>query len=329
MPAGICELDRGYLTAEAWHRDPRYVVTGEFITLAQVEDTFNYDLVLVPAQAMVNGELVESSAHSCVARTNPGHILSTMSPKYGLNQPKSYFVAIAEAVLKAGFTIETVGTLGNGAKAFLSARLPADFDFDFDGYSVGHGVTNFGDSCDGTSQARGSHAMDLVVCQNTFNAYILGVPSLFKVKHTANSEGVIDETLRRLDQSLQTTVQIKAAVERLTNEAFVEAEFRALVAHDALLGARPEDPGKGQTQYDNRFAEIIKRYHADDIEPIRETRMGALMAIQGYEQHVRPIRKGASRVGRTLDEVVFSGQKMAETASKIMGIAPDRAMVLA
>jgi hypothetical protein len=55
---------------------------------------------------------------------------------------------------------------------------------------------------------------------------------------------------------------------------------------------------------------MTQRYFAADIDGIRATKMGALMAIQGYEQHVAQVNKGADRSGRNLAQTVF-GEKTA------------------
>ena len=49
---------------------------------------------------------------------------------------------------------------------------------------------------------------------------------------------------------------------------------------------------------------MYERWNGADIAPIKGSVWGALMAVQGYEQHVQAVRKVDRRV-RHLDNVLF------------------------
>ena len=88
-----------------------------------------------------------------------------------------------------------------------------------------------------------------------------------------------------------------------------------------LLPPRPEDTedtSKALTQWDNKFEAIVARYRGDDLDGfIRETKWGALMAIQGYEQHVQR-GKGRSTQGKHVDQLVFGDMPLTKNAATLL-----------
>ena len=334
MSHNIETFDSGFLTDRAWHNHPSYVVTGEVITADQVQSVAFTPITPMISATFPDGTVVDDVDNLQVFYrpvvmgdgTTHYHKLSHMSGTYtGLSYEET-FGAIAQVMIDNDIPIKTVGTLQNGGKMFLLAHIPG-LDLEFPGWSDTQQWLNFGDSLNGTSLLRATQSMHAVVCGNTFAAYILGADPLFKIRHTKNAQAVANSALQSLDASIKLSKDIQAAVEQLCNDPFSEADFLGLLRHDDICGERP-DVGKdgrttGQTHYDNVFDAMVDRYHEDDIEGIRETKFGALMAIQGYEQHVGRANKSTSNPTGSkdvqhLDKLMFKGQALTEAASKIL-----------
>lgn len=334
MSHNIETFDSGFLTDRAWHNHPAYEVTGQAITPDQVAQVAFTPVTPKVSATFDDGTVIENVDNLQVFyRPVPQddgtvhyHKLSHMSGSYtGLSYADT-FGAIAQVMADNDIPIRTVGTLENGGKMFLSAHIPG-MDMDFPGWSETQQWLNFGDSLNGTSTLRATQSLAAVVCGNTFAAYILGAAPLFKIKHTKNAGAVANSALQQLDAAIKLSKDITAAVEQLCNDPFSEADFMSLLVEPGIMGKRPEVSEDGstraQTTYDNAFSDLVDRYHHDDIDGIRETKMGALMAVQGYEQHVARANKSASnpegsKAVRHLDSLLFKSQPKTEAASKIL-----------
>lgn len=337
MSAGIETYDVGFTIDESWHRHPNYTVTGAAITSDNVFDTFDFAIAPQPIYTVgsdgtpvwFNGKnaLVREGGRAAGAGPLP---LSAMGPNYVAHSYRDYFARLHALLTGEGATVETVGTLGNGAKAFMSVRLPAGYDtLDFPGWSETHSVMNFGDSVDGSSATRAVQSMNVVVCKNTFAAHLMGVPSLWSVRHTTNAKAELDRHLAAFASAIEQTTAIRAAVDRLCNAPFPEADFRELLTAPDMVGdpAAPGITARQRTGRTNRIADVMTRYRGDDIAGVRSTRWGALMAVQGWEQHTKTLRgEVTDRTSRNLDRVVFgSADRLTETASRrlLAGVAAN------
>lgn len=327
MPAGIEEFDIGFTTENTWHMHDNYTVTGAAITLDQVFDTFDFSIAPQPVY-LADGTEVPGKA--ALVRTGGradevGPIpLSVMGASYVNHDYRSYFGRLHSALTSYGVTVVTVGSLGNGRKGFMSVELPEGYgDLDFPGWSKVHNVLNFGDSVDGSTTTTAAQAMNIVVCCNTFAAYLIGAPRLWRIAHRKNAADKVEQAIANLDMAMEQTKAIRDAVERLCNDPFTEADFAELLAHDDMMPAPDLEASSTLiTRHNNIVDSVWSRYHGSDIDGIRTTKMGALMAIQGWEQHVRQVN-GAdkdNRTARNLRRTVF-GEKTdtyTEVAAKVL-----------
>lgn len=327
MAHGIMANDRGYVIEATWHGLANYEVipnigadevaeilgwdwrrlpvyftmrdeqTGEFI----LDDDGNTKLFEIPNKKVFVNSLTMSA---------PG----LHSDGYTCNQP-DMFVDIAEVLIKHGFTIASVGTIQDSAKWFLSAQMPHEFTFELNGKEMILSMINIGDSIDGKSRLLGANAQHRIVCANTYKANLLGVPHAFAIKHTANGALEASALARNLEAALTAQKTINETVERLIETSLTEAEFVKITK--AVMGDRPTEEGRGRTMWDNQFDAIIKNSYQDaNLDGIRETAFGAIMAGQFYDQHLSIVRgskgKSADRKERTIERVIFTDQDFAQ-----------------
>jgi len=152
----------------------------------------------------------------------------------------------------------------------------------------------------------------VVVCSNTFAAYVLGVQASWSVKHTRHATSYLQWAIDSFVEAAKLQQHLDEQVNRLINESYTAGNFGDLTR--SLLGQRPEDEGRSQTSWDKTFDKITARYYHDDLDGgIRETKWGALMAVQGYEQHVQQVR-GGTKQGRHLDRLLFGSMPLTEKA---------------
>ena len=317
MPAGILWGDKGLVTAETWHRDPAFeVVDSGSITVEGVESIFDFGFVQTEITATVDGHVLTDPNKLAIVRhgglDSQGRelepiYLSAMGKKYGVNDYREHFSSIAASLLDLGCTISTVGTLGNGAKGFMSVELPDGIgDISLDGETIeGRFMINFGESVDGSASTTAAQTFNRIVCKNTFQMELIARGRIFAIRHTANASAAISEARRQLHKTIAQAQETQAIMERMANTTYVESQFVGLM--NQIQGKCPEEEGRGQTAWTNKRTAIMERYNAADIDGVRDTVWGAFNAIQGYSQHKRGIRGNVSRDARNLEEVTFKG----------------------
>lgn len=324
MTAGILLHDRGLALEATWHGHKNYKIVP-FIGAKEVDETLGHELVRRPIlftmEDELTGEVIRDENGDIKLFEAPDHKVFVNSRTfaapgvhgngYAVNQPR-LFTQMAEALIKFGLTIATVGTIHNSAKWFMSAQMPADFTFDFGGTEMILPMLNFGDSVDGKSKFLGANAQYRIQCANTFRSELLGRPHFFAIKHTVNGAIEADALARNLEAALAEQHMINDAIDRLINTAYEEADF--IGTTKAVLGDRPDD-GRAQTAWDNRFDAIMASYHHDNLDGIRNTKLGAIMGAQWYEEKVARVNgsngQPADRDMRNIEKVVFTGQRFA------------------
>lgn len=323
MAAGVTVEDFGYVIEPTWHRLPQYVLIDK-IGVSEVEEVFDYDIVKVPVFARFEDEdgtfeYVEVEQYMSVANSKTRRTIGMHSPKYGENQPKDIFPQIAEVLIDHGFEVVSVGTCHATAKMFLSAKLPDDFSFDFGGTQVIEKMVNLGDAVDGSTTFRMAQAARRIQCANTFQLNLVGIDPLKRIKHTAAGQIEVVEFARELDDTLKEQKQVNEAIERLIEASYTEADFTKMIRHESMLGERPTEDGRGKTVWDRRFDELVASFNHPNLDGIRESQFGAIMAVQYVGQHVASVHGGeAKRAARHLDNLVFKSQKLAESAAQLV-----------
>ena len=119
------------------------------------------------------------------------HYISCVSDRYGIVQNSKAFEFIdlmTSGTLGAEQTpiIETAGILDDGARMYVTAKMPNKFFIDGDD---GDGIDDyilFTNTHDGSGAVMALFTPIRVICQNTLNAAIRGASNKVSFKHTAN-----------------------------------------------------------------------------------------------------------------------------------------------
>ena len=197
--------------------------------------------------------------------------------------------------------ILSTGTLRDRRLAFVSLGIPDDDALDglpARGYSM-----NLGTSHDGTTALVGCLAPYIIVCANTFRASLLSTaPQEVRIKHTANVRDNLTVARRVLRDMVGAATETDAAIARLLDTPAPATVFLNetvdQVAAQAYGKDKPTEDGRSLTVWENRHDAIVDEYYSSHVPAEhRGTAWGALMALQGYEQHHRtqPSRNGVKR----------------------------------
>lgn len=224
-------------------------------------------------------------------------------------------------------TIESVGTYDNGAVGYVSLKFKDDIVIP--GWSTVESVFNIGNGHDRKVPLIATQSATATVCSNTFKWNILDKEAVFKFKKMGNPQAMMQEAVEALCEGYERQQDYANTIERMANQEFVDEEWNQLV--ETLIGTRPINLNLSLTpqgyynqltRWTNTKKEINHRFRNDnDIAGVRNTKWGALMAVQAWEQKdkaVKGVKSSLERTRRHQANVMFGKLPMTEKAAKVL-----------
>ena len=257
---------------------------------------------------------------------NPPHYFPTT--QYGVLQNESLidlagvFTDAARRERGVDLPILSAGTLRDRRMAFVSVGVPDDAALD--GLPARSHALNLGTSHDGTCALVGTLASYIVVCANTFRASLLGsAPLEVRVKHT-NAIEDLEQARQILRDMIDAQTATDVAITRLLDTDYPAHRFQEDLTSTVLpvvYQVPDDDAVKNRTRHDNRVEDIVGHYYGANVPAAhRGTAWGALMAVQGWEQHdkatrtpegQRPRHRAALAIQRTVASATSAGYPLA------------------
>ena len=258
---------------------------------------------------------------------NYPHAYAEVSSRYQIVQHRFMADDLTGMLLDTDLveTIESVGTYNNGAVGYVSLKFKDGIDIP--GWSHVHSMFNIGNGHDKNVPLIATQSAHAVVCANTFKLNILDKDAIFKFKKIGDPQGMMEEAVRALCDGYERNVRYGKMIERMANEEFVSSQWREL--RHQLFPMPRRKPGENQqgyrnivTRWNTTQAGLYHRYFNDeDVQPIRGTKWGALMAVQAWEQKdksFKGLKSSFERTQRHQAAVMFGKLPVTEKAAKIL-----------
>jgi phage/plasmid-like protein (TIGR03299 family) len=208
-----------------------------------------------------------------------------------------WLIELSHDVMGSGIGAASAGLLKKGAVAWVQYEMDETMDtpegVQFRPFFLA-GTSLNGDLA--TTHQRGNQ---LVVCDNTLAGSLRDPNRLVvKTRHRKNSIGSIPDVRERLGIIVATADEFAAEVGELAGTKVTDYRWKKFL--EAHFGERPAEKGKGQTQYDNRIAELNKLWKDDPrVTPWKNTAFGVVQAVSTHAHHVATVSKrGGAEVSR-------------------------------
>lgn len=140
-----------------------------------------------------DGRLIEG--YKANTRNTDNSILGIVSDRYKVVQNEEAF-QFTDDLLGEGVTYETAGSLQNGKKVWMLAKMPHRYIISGDEITPYLVVMN---SHDGSSGIKVAMTPIRVVCQNTLNLALDNAKRIWTTKHTENVMSRVHEARETLD----------------------------------------------------------------------------------------------------------------------------------
>ena len=315
---------------EPWHR----LGTVGPINWEDARDAFDWcEVERTPILIEHHGVSEILEGRQVLKMLNYPHAYAEVSSRYQIVQHRFMADDLTGMLLDTGLveTIESVGTYDNGAVGYVSLKFKDGIDIP--GWSHVDSMFNIGNGHDKMVPLIATQSGHAVVCANTFKLNILDKDAIFKFKKIGDPQGMMEEAVRALCDGYERNVQYTQQIERMANQEFVDEQWDQLVVD--LIGYKPSPSLKDGainenkqgyynklTRWQNTRSDLNGRFRRDeDIAGVRNTKWGALMAVQAWEQKdksLKGLKKNSERSIRHQAAVMFGKLPMTEKAARIL-----------
>lgn len=213
-------------------------------------------------------------------------VLGVVTDRYRVVQNAEAF-AFTDALLGEGVKYETAGSLQEGRKIWLLAKLPDKYIIEgeqIDPYLV------FSSSHDGSGAIKVAMTPIRVVCQNTLNVALANAKRIWSTIHVGDLAAKMDEAHNTLLLAEKYMGKLGAEVSRLSKIKLSDSKVAEYI--DLLL-PMDEQPTEIHRKNITRIREDLKiRYFdAPDLRHVGRNAYRFLCAVSDFATHAKPLRE--------------------------------------
>lgn len=219
-------------------------------------------------------------------RDNDRRVLGIVSDRYKIVQNQEAF-SFTDELLGEGVCYETAGSLQNGRKVWLLARMPHEYIIS------GERITPylvFFNSHDGSGAIKAALTPIRVVCQNTLNLALSTAKRSWSMIHAGNIQGKIQEAKDTLFLAEKYMDSLGKEFGSLRRKKLSDRQVQEYI--EILL---PIEDGSTPQQIRNmkRLREDLEMryYDAPDLKNIGNNAYRFINAVSDFATHVEPLRK--------------------------------------
>jgi len=277
---------------------PAADVTRRLFNWKGVEGEITATAVLTDDDDIPTGTLTFTDPErKAIMRSDTGEILGVFKSGYRIHQYEEWLVKNVEVLLDADLAIGSAGLLKGGGQAWVQIEMEDTrkvCDVEYRPHLTA--VT----SMDGSLATTYIDGNQIVVCDNTMTAALGSFAHRFKVYHSKNSLGKLDEAREALAIVTQMGDAFDEAVRKLVDETVSEDRWNRFVSAYVNPKQAEKETGHMQTKRD----ELTRLWKQDErVAPWRGSAYGVLTAVNTFAHHSQIVR-GRSRAEANMQRVV-------------------------
>ena len=242
-------------------------------------------------------------------------VLGVVSDRYRIVQNREAF-SFTDALLGNGVRYETAGSLQEGKRVWLLARLPREYiiaEEQISPYLV------FSNSHDGSGAVRVALTPIRVVCNNTLNLALATASRSWSMIHKGNVKDKMQEAKNTLFMAEAYMESLGEEFERLHWMKVTDSQVAEYV--EKLL---PLEKDVTETREKNTLKlreDILRRYYdAPDLRGVGNNAYRFINAVSDFATHVQPLRRTAN-YNENLFARTMDGNPMIDRAYQLVKAA--------
>jgi phage/plasmid-like protein (TIGR03299 family) len=216
-------------------------------------------------------------------------VLGVVSDRYKVVQNVDAF-SFTDELLGKGVRYETAGSLQDGRKVWLLARLPREYIIAGERISP---YLVFSNTHDGSGSVKVAVTPVRVVCNNTLNLALNTARRSFSIIHTGNIQDKIQEAKDTLFMAEEYMDCLGVEFEQLRRQKTTDQQIKEYIE---ILLPMEKEPTAVQSKNIIRLREdMMKRYYdAPDLKKLGNNAYRFINAVSDFATHGSPLRKTAN-----------------------------------
>lgn len=216
-------------------------------------------------------------------------VLGVVTDRYKVVQNEEAF-AFTDELLGEGVRYETAGSLQNGRRTWILAKLPQRYIISGDEITP---YLVFMNSHDGTGAIKVAMTPIRVVCQNTLNLALSTAKRSWSTNHVGDIKGKMEDARYTLLYADRYMAELGKAIDSLNRIKLSDRQV-----HDYIDSLFPlmENPSEQQKKNLLRMKEDVKiRYfEAPDLKDVGNNAYRFVNAVSDFATHAKPLKERAN-----------------------------------
>ena len=284
MPANVETMF--YVREAPWHGLGVRVESALNSEDALVMSGLNWNVIQKPIMT-ASGNLI--TGYRANIRDSDNRVLGVVTDRYRVVQNSEAF-AFTDALLGEGVKYETAGSLQDGKKIWILAKLPDKYIIEgeqIDPYLV------FSSSHDGSGSIKVAMTPIRVVCQNTLNLAMSTARRSWSTIHIGNLAAKMDEAHNTLLLAEKYMGRLGMEFSRLNK---IKLSDQKVMEYIDLLLPMDEQPTEIHRKNITRIREDMKRryFDAPDLRHVGKNAYRFVNAVSDFATHAKPLRSTAN-----------------------------------
>lgn len=269
-----------------WHRLGTVVTEAPTSADALRLAGLDWNVIQEPIYTDFN-ELIEG--YKANVRDSDRRVLGVVSDRYKVIQNVDAF-SYTDELLGKGVQYETAGSLQEGKKVWLLARLPREYIIAGERISP---YLVFSNTHDGSGSVKVAVTPVRIVCNNTLNLALTTANRSFSMIHTGNIQDKIQEAKDTLFMAEEYMDCLGAEFELLHKQRITDEQVKEYIE---LLLPMEKEPTSIQSKNVIRLrADMRKRYYdAPDLQKVGKNAYRFINAVSDFATHAEPLRRTAN-----------------------------------
>lgn len=219
-------------------------------------------------------------------RNTDNQVLGVVTERYKVVQNQDAF-AFTDKLLGEGVTYETAGSLQEGRRTWLLAKLPQRYIISGDEMTP---YLVFMNSHDGTGAIKAAMTPIRVVCMNTLNLALSTAKRSWSANHTGNIEGRLQDARYTLLYADKYMSELGKAIDRMNK---IKLSDRQVYEYIDALFPLLDEPTEQQKKNLIKMKEDMKlRYFdAPDLQHVGKNAYRFVNAVSDFATHAKPLRE--------------------------------------
>ncbi len=243
----------------------------------------------VVQRPIMTDNLTPIPGYKANVRDMDNRVLGVVTDRYRVVQNSEAF-AFTDALLGEGVRYETAGSLQDGKKIWLLAKLPEKYIIEgeqIEPYLV------FSNSHDGSGAIKVAMTPIRVVCQNTLNLALNSAKRIWSTVHVGDLSAKMDEAYSTLQLAEKYMTNLG---NEFSNLSRIKLTGSKVLEYIEMLLPMDEQPTDIHRKNIERIREDLKTryFNAPDLEHVGKNAYRFMCAVSDFATHAKPLRETSS-----------------------------------